>query len=208
MDKSMITFVVKKSDEVAVSNVNKEIIRKGIHSVIAIVPFLATINKPFTIILLLTGIITYLFSEYLRISNRNTSLIARFTNLVSRDKDKTYPVMGPFTLGIGALLSLILFPLEIASIAIFILAFGDGIASIAGNKFSSIEIPYTQGKTFAGSFACFIVIYLIAFRVTFSMPKAFLIAVIGTFLEALPIHEFDNIVLPVGVGFIVYFIGL
>lgn len=208
MEKPLITFVEKKSDSFVLSNVNKEIIRKGIHSLIAIVPFLAVVNKSFTIVLMVSGIIVYLFSEYFRITSRNNSLIAKITILVSREPDISNPVLGPFTLGTGALLSVILFPLPIASIAIYVLAFGDGIASIAGNKFSSIEIPHTNGKTFAGSFACFITVYLIAFRMTFSMPKAFLIAVVGTFLEALPINEFDNIVLPIGVGFLVYFIGL
>jgi len=161
-----------------------------------------------TFAILFSGMIIYLFSEYLRMNNRNNTLIARITSLVSRKRDSDYPVWGPITLIIGTLLSLVLFPLPVASISIWILAFGDGIASIAGNKFSSFVLPHTQGKTFAGSFACFIIIYLITFRITMSMPKAFLLSGIGTFLEALPIDDLDNIVLPVGVGFLAYYLGV
>lgn len=206
MDKPLINVVDKKTDEIVYDGVNKEIIRKGIHSLVALVPFLASLNQSITLLFLITGICIYLISEFLRLTDRNDSFIARLTLTASRSKDHEKPVLGPLTLGIGTILALFIFPLPIASIAIYALAFGDGIASIAGKKFSSIEIPYTRGKTFAGSFACFIVIYLCTFRLTLSVPIAFLIASVGTFIEALPIRELDNIALPLGVGLIAYYL--
>jgi dolichol kinase len=200
----MITVVEKKNTAIAINRIYKELFRKAVHSLIAFVPLLAAINLSITFIALLGGICVYIISELIRINGQKNFLIARITRLAARQPNSKKIITGPITLACGALFSLLLFPPEAARIAILALAFGDGIASIAGQQFASIEIPYTRGKTLAGSFACFIVIYLLAFRATLSMPAAFIIASGGTLVEALPIKEFDNIALPLTVGGLAY----
>ena len=105
-------------------------------------------------------------------------------------------------IGLGALLALMLYPERAAFIAIYALAFGDGISSIAGKLFGRREIPFTGGKTFAGSLACFMTVFLAACILYGNVPVAFCIALTATVLEALPAKDFDNVLIPVGTGFV------
>lgn len=208
MDKPMTSIVDSKTNEIALTCISREIIRKSLHSLIAVVPILAILNKSLTFSLLVAGICIYTISEFFRLIGKNDSILARIILLASRSPENNRPVLGPLTLALGAILAISIFPLKIASIAILALAFGDGIASIAGMKFSSFTIPFTKGKTFAGSFTCFIVIYLLSFTITMSVPQAFLLASVGTLIEVLPLGDFDNIAIPVGVGLAAWCIGV
>jgi dolichol kinase len=111
-------------------------------------------------------------------------------------------VLGPITLGIGAMLSLLLYPLPAASIAIYALAFGDGFASLVGTTVRGPRLPFLRGKTLAGSLACFTVVFIVTLRITARPVGAALIAGSATLLEAIPTGNFDNVILPFGVGMI------
>jgi dolichol kinase len=102
---------------------------------------------------------------------------------------------------VGALLALLLYPSTAAALAIYALAFGDGLASLAGKLLRTPRIPLTCGKTVAGSSACFVVVLLSSLRLTGSPVKALILAAVATALEMIPLRDFDNLILPVGVGF-------
>jgi len=109
-----------------------EIVRKALHLLIAFVPLLAGIDVRATMTLLAAGTLFYVFAERLRIEGQPVLLISDLTIIASRERDKGRFVLGPVTLGVGAMLSLLLYPSTAAAIAIYALAFGDGFASLAG----------------------------------------------------------------------------
>jgi phytol kinase len=179
-----------------------ELVRKSLHFLIALVPLLASVNLPATLGLLAAGTLFYAFSERSRLRGVPIPLVSELTLIASREKDKTAFELGPVTLGLGAMLSLLLYPLPAASIAIYALAFGDGIASLAGTIVRGPRIPFFGGKTISGSFACFSAVFVATLGVTQRPVESFILAVAGALLEAIPAGNFDNIILPVGVGFL------
>ncbi|MBN1685431.1 MAG: phosphatidate cytidylyltransferase [Spirochaetales bacterium] len=185
-----------------VNELRVELFRKAIHMLVAIVPFLAAMNVTATMALLSLGAVLYTTSEYLRSTGHDVFLISRVTVLASRTRDRGRFVLGPVTLGIGAMLALMLYPEPAATIAIFALAFGDSISSLVGKLYGRVRIPLTGGKTYAGSLACFVVVLFIAYRVTDNILLAIPIAFVATALEAFPTKDLDNILMPVGTGFI------
>ena len=182
--------------------IQTELFRKSIHLFIAGVPFLASIDVGATLVLLATGVLVYTYAESLRIHGTPAYIISRLTQMASRPRDKGHFVLGPVTLGIGAMLALLLYPELAATIAIFALAFGDGLSSLVGKLFGRTTIPLTGGKTLAGSSGCFAAVVLASYAVTGSTVQAFVIAIAATLFEMLPTQDLDNIVLPVGVGFL------
>ena len=186
----------------AASELRGEVIRKSLHLLIALVPVLASLNMPVTVTLLAGGTLFYVFAEKLRMTGRPVFIVSDLTVLASREQDCGHFVAGPVTLGVGAMLALLLYPSTAAAIAVYALAFGDGLASLAGKLFHTPRIPGTGGKTIAGSAACFLAVVLSCLRLTGSPLKALIIAVGATLLEMVPVRDFDNLVLPVGTGFL------
>ena len=187
---------------ITVDNLRAEIIRKALHLLIALVPMLASFNLQGTVALLAGGTLFYVFAEKLRIVGRPVFIISDLTVLASREHDRGRFVLGPVTLGLGAMLALLLYPSTAAAIAVYALAFGDGLASLAGKLFHTSRIPGTRGKTIAGSLACFAAVLLSCLRLTGSPSKALLLALAATALEMVPVRDFDNLILPVGTGFL------
>ena len=177
-----------------------EIVRKSLHFLIALVPLLASVNLPATLGLLAAGTLFYAFAESSRLRGVPIPLVSELTLLASREKDRRGFVLGPVTLGLGAMLALILYPLPAASLAIYALAFGDGIASLAGTMLRGPRIPFVSGKTLSGSLACFAAVFAVTLGVTQRPLDALVIGAASALLEAIPAGNFDNIVLPVGVG--------
>jgi dolichol kinase len=178
-----------------------ELIRKALHLLIALVPLLASYDLEATVALLAGGTLFYVLAEKLRIAGRTVFIISDLTIIASRERDRGRFVLGPVTLGVGALLALLLYPSTAAALAIYALAFGDGLASLAGKLLKTPQIPLTRGKTVAGSLACFVVVLLSSLRLTGSPLTALALAGIATALELIPLRDFDNLILPVGVGF-------
>ncbi|GAB6089404.1 diacylglycerol/polyprenol kinase family protein [Spirochaeta dissipatitropha] len=182
-------------------DLQRELVRKSIHVLIAFVPSIASIiGVGFAIALLSAGIVVYTTAEYLRTQGRRVFLISRLTQMASRERDFGHFVLGPVSLGLGAMLALLFYPYPAAAVAIYALAFGDGISSIIGKLFGRIRIPGTGGKTIAGSASCFAAVFVAAYPIVQNPAHALVLAATGTFLEVLPSKDFDNILLPVGVG--------
>jgi phytol kinase len=185
-----------------VDRIQGEFVRKSLHLLIAFVPVLASMSLPATLALLAAGTIFYAFAETSRLRGQPVPVVSDITLIASRARDLNGFVMGPITLGIGAMLSLILYPSPAAAIAIYALAFGDGFASLVGTVARGPRIPYLRGKTFSGSLACFTAVFIITLRVTSRPLDSLVIAAAATLLEAVPTGNFDNIILPFGVGMI------
>jgi phytol kinase len=154
------------------------------------------------IVLLMSGLLIYLMAENTRLAGQRVPFITALTEIASRKRDEGHLVMGPVTLALGAMFSLFLFPLPVATMAILALAFADGFSSVMGKIFGRVIIPFTGGKTLIGSLTAFTAIFIIVYLSGAPIPVVLAVAASGMVLEALPLEDLDNVVLPVGLGFV------
>ncbi|MEI8094114.1 MAG: diacylglycerol/polyprenol kinase family protein [Spirochaetales bacterium] len=191
-----ITFA-SRSDEI-----RTEVLRKSIHLMIGMTPLLANLNLLATMGLLSAGIVVYSWAESLRLQGKSLGFVTSVTRLASRKRDHNKAVMGPITLGLGALLCLMLYPEPAATVGIYALAFGDGLSSLVGKLFGRIKLPFTGGKTLEGSLTAFLAIFVAAYLAKPDVRIALTVAVCGTALEALPLEDLDNLVIPLGTALV------
>lgn len=179
----------------------RELLRKGIHLLIALVPVLAQLaGRGVTLGLLASGTIVYTIAEGLRIQGRSVFLISRITEQAARSRDNGHFVLGPVTLGLGAMVALLLYPDPAATIAIYALAFGDSAASLLGKFAGTKRIRGTQGKTIEGGFGCFVAVLVVANHFGLSPASALAVATVAAFTELLPLRDLDNLALPLTAG--------
>ncbi|HOJ63474.1 MAG TPA: phosphatidate cytidylyltransferase [Spirochaetota bacterium] len=181
----------------------KEFFRKSIHMMSAFVPLLYFYFPALVLTGLLFITLVYFISEVLRSKNINLPIISKITVLASRTRDEGGFVLGPITLSIGIFLAFTMFDYRIATIAIFALSFGDGVASLFGKIIGGVKIPLTFGKTVSGSMGAFLVLFIVYLVCGINILQAFLIAFFATIVEAIPTADFDNLILPVFVGIFV-----
>jgi len=179
-----------------------EVVRKGLHLLIALVPAFASISVPFTLALLAAGTMFYALAEASRRRGHPVIMVSRLTLIASRVADRDRYVLGPVTLGLGAMLALLLYPEPAASIGIYALAFGDGFASLVGRLVRSPRLPLTRGKSVTGSLACFAAVFVSSTPLVRTPAQAALVALAATILEAVPSGDFDNLLVPVGTGLV------
>jgi dolichol kinase len=196
-------FAARAVSALPVAEVKTEIIRKSIHFLIALSPLMAAVNRPLTLFILAAGTLGYTYMESLRLEGVEVPLVSSLTGMASRTRDMGRFVMGPVTLGLGAMLALLLYPAPAASIAIYALAFGDGFASLIGKCFGRTRPAFLFGKSIEGSTACFAAVFIAAWRVIPDYRIALAAALTAAAVEALPLEDYDNLALPVTVGFVV-----
>jgi len=193
------------SNNTSVNELKSEIIRKMLHFLIALTPIIAAFNKTATVVILIIGTLGYTLMEYLRLSGVKVPIISSITSMASRPRDIGHFVMGPVTLGLGALLALLLYPSNAAAIAIYALAFGDGAASLVGKLFGKWRPAFLYGKSVEGSIACFSGVLISAYAVSGNMQIAFVAAFTAMVVEAMPLEDYDNLAIPITVGLAVQF---
>jgi len=181
-----------------------ELVRKCIHILIALVPGLAAMNLSHTALLLMGGILFYTWAEGMRFVGFSTPFISSVTKAVLRKREQDCFALGPVTLGLGALLVLLLFPPKAAAIAIYVLAFGDSAATLVGKFFGRIRPAFLAGKSIEGSLTCFAASTLCGFLVCGDLKIALAAGIVSMVVEALPLGDFDNLLLPVATGLIVW----
>ena len=191
-----------------VNELKSEIIRKALHFLIALAPIMAAYNKTATVAILMVGTLGYTLMEYLRLSGVKVPIISSITSMASRPRDIGRFVMGPVTLGLGALLALLLYPSNAAAIAIYALAFGDGLARLVGKFFGKRRPAFLCGKSIEGSIACFAGVLASAYAVSGSIHIAFAAAFTAMVVEALPLEDYDNLAIPITVGLVVQFVSV
>ena len=193
--------------ETNIAEVKTEAVRKSLHFLIALSPSLARLNYPFAVLALSFGILGYTVMELLRLSGVKIPLVSTLTCMASRPRDMHGFVLGPVTLGFGALCALLMFPLPAASIAIYALAFGDGLASLIGKLHGRLRPAFLYGKSVEGSAVCFAATFASACLVSRSPAVSLAAAFAATAAEALPLEDYDNIAIPLVVGLIVQSLG-
>ncbi|MDR2144783.1 MAG: phosphatidate cytidylyltransferase [Treponema sp.] len=178
-----------------------ELVRKGIHALIGFAPFLALWSYAGTLILIAAGILAYVCFETLRYNGIQVPVVSFLTDFASRRRDRGRFVHGPVTLGAGALLSLIVFPPVAAAVAVYTLAVGDSVSSLAGKFFGRWRPAFLCGKSVEGSLACFAAVFLCSWPASGSAAAALAVAAAATVAEALPLKDWDNIFIPLVTGF-------
>lgn len=184
----------------------KELFRKTIHICSSFVPLFLKLAYWPVIILLFLVVTGYSVCEMLRMKGYSIPLVSKITEVAARKRDENKFVLGPVTLVIGILLAALILPLESARVGIFALAFGDGLASLTGKMIGKITIPGAKGKTVAGSLACFLAVYISTFCCCKNCFISLIVAVCAMFIEVLPLSDFDNVLIPVSIGTIFYFL--
>lgn len=197
MERSLVTMKAPRGAAKIGEELRIELLRKGIHLLIAFVPGIARFDLRLALGLLGFGTLAYAACESLRMSGLSVPLVSRVTALAARRRDAGKFVLGPVTLGLGAMLALLLYPDPAASMAIYALAFGDGLSSLVGKTFGQVRLPFTKGKSLEGSLTCLTAVFVSAFALTGRLGPSLALAAFATVVEAAPLKDFDNIVLPV-----------
>ena len=183
-----------------VGELKAELTRKGIHIFIAMVPSLASLSLSNTALLLMVGTLFYTTAESLRFLGIPLPMISPVTEAVLRKRELGHFAMAPVTLGIGALLALLIFPAPVAAAAIYALAFGDSASSLVGKFLGRIRPAFLKGKSLEGSLTCITVSFLAGFFVFQEWKTALAVGIVSLVVDALPLREFDNLFLPLAVG--------
>lgn len=182
------------------NDLRKELFRKSIHMCTAFVPLLLHYLYLPTLCLLFAAGIFYVIAETLRRKGQYIPLVSDITAAAARKRDENKFVLGPVTLVAGILGAALFWTESAAAVGIFALAFGDGLASLAGKTFGRIKIPFTFGKTAAGSLTCFAAIFCATFCVCQNCAISLIIALLGMAIEVLPLKDLDNLIIPILLG--------
>ena len=177
-----------------------ELVRKGIHVFIAVVPSLASVSLSNTALLLMGGVLFYTLAESMRFLGFSLPMISPVTEAVLRKREQGHFALAPVTLGMGALLALLLFPAPVAAAAIYALAFGDSASSLVGKFLGRIRPAFLRGKSLEGSLTCITVSFLAGFFVFWEWKTALAVGIVSLVIDALPLREFDNLFLPLAAG--------
>jgi len=178
-----------------------EVIRKSIHMLIALVPSISVvIGRSGAALLLMGGVLFYACAEGLRFLGFSLPLVSGVTKAVSRKREQGRFALAPVTLGLGALIAISVFPQAEAAAAIYALAFGDSASTLAGKFLGSLRPAFLSGKSLEGSFTCFTVSAFAAFLVFSDLKTALAVGFASLLVDALPLREFDNILLPIAAG--------
>lgn len=188
------------------NSLKKEFFRKTIHLCSSLVPlFLRFAFWPIIILLILAAVL-YSICEYQRLQGKTIPIISKITEIAARKRDENKFVLGPVTLVLGILFAALLLPLKSATVGIYALAFGDGLASLVGKIFGKTKIPFTQGKTIAGSSACFMAVFVSTLCVSKNLVISLIIAFSAMVIEVLPLKDYDNLIIPIAIGSIYRFL--
>jgi cytidylyltransferase family len=198
----------KISQNATVNDLVKELVRKSIHISAALTVLLARFWYGLTLGLVAGGVVVYSICEVLRLQGVQVPLVSRVTQIASRQADEGKFVLGPVTLGIGILLSLMLFKTPASTVAIFALTFGDGLASLVGKIHGNRHFKLVTKKTFAGSAACFVAVFVSSYFTLHNFLSALILALLATVVEVLPLKNLDNIAIPLAVGFCASLLGV
>jgi phytol kinase len=128
---------------------------------------------------------------------------------MSRTGDRREILRGPLFYGIIFVVMTLVYWKDspIGMIALMLMCGGDGLADIMGRGIKSLKLPWSKGKSVAGSLGMLVggwvlaafILWIFVLKGVFPGPFSnyllpiTLIAVVGTLVESLPIKDVDNI---------------
>ncbi len=131
---------------------------------------------------------------------------------MSRTGERREILRGPLYYGLAFVVLTLIFWKEspLGIIALMLLCGGDGLADVIGKRVPSRCLPWSPGKSLAGSLAMFLggwglsaaVLGVYTAAGLFGghlgpfLPGLFLIALLATLVESLPVRDLDNLTVP------------
>lgn len=180
-------------------DLKNEIWRKSVHiSGIFFLPILFW-NREFFVTLLILFLIGYLIVEWQWKKGKKIPFLTTLTHKSKRDHESGRLAKGPILLVIAGIATPYLFGVEPAAIGLAQAFVADTASSLVGVKFGTKKLPYSKRKSWAGSLAFFLTAFLVSLLFV-SPAQALLLALVGTFVESLPIPDADNLAVPVVVS--------
>ena len=141
---------------------------------------------------------------------------------MSRSGDRREILRGPLYYGIIFVLLTIIYwkSSPIGIIGLMLMCGGDGLADIFGRKWGSQKLPWSKGKSWAGTAGMFLggwvlsafVLWIFTLAGVFSVSilsyliPITIIALVGTLVESLPLKDIDNITVTVSAAIVGYFL--
>jgi len=176
-------------------------VREAIHTSSFFVSFvcLYLLNRYVVALLILLLAAAYMVSEVKRMLGTNVPLFTDVTLLAARRSEFQEFVASPLFFALGIMLSLVVFPEPLGYVSVTVLTLGDGFASIFGQRFGNIQIPYNKVKYLEGTVSGFF--FAFVGSLLFVHPLNALIAsAVSMFVESLPLPLNDNLAIPLAVG--------
>jgi dolichol kinase len=152
-------------------------------------------------ILLILTTLAYFGSEVVRYLGRDVPFISWFTQANTLEIEATEYVDAPIYFALGIAISLLIFPIHIASASIAVLALGDPSASIIGKMLGKHSLPLANDKTVEGLIA-FIIASFLGCLLFLNPLESIICSVAGSVAEALPTPLNDNLIIPLFAGLI------
>jgi dolichol kinase len=184
-----------------------EIKRKAVHLATLVVPLGYALTSEETVLLFLVPFfICFLSVDLLRHFHSGLASLFRkyFFGRVLREEEGS-SFMGSTYFLFSTLLTLLLFPKQIAIASLLILILADTAAALVGRGIGRISI---LGKTLEGSLAFFVTSLLIVLILPdLDLVSGSLAALAATVIEILPIKLNDNLTIPLVAGATMSFLG-
>jgi dolichol kinase len=181
---------------------NGELLRKAIHISGFAVPLtclhLSNIRLVYTTLFLVA--MTYATSEIARTKGTNFPIFSTITRKAAGSDHKINQfITSPISFVTGMLLTLLIFPVNMAYASIAVLTLGDGFACVFGKSFGKTSLFFNREKKLEGTICGFTCAFLGA--VLFVSPlKALVAAAAGMLAECLPSTIDDNFIVPLAAG--------
>jgi dolichol kinase/phosphoserine phosphatase len=182
----------------------REFFRKGIHFLGCFFPFLALSHELIAIHILTAVIVIYIISELFRNLGISFILFSYVTKKAQRHRETKGIIVAPILLGLGIMLTILLFDFNIYLPAILIVSVADCLSALIGMRFGKIHLFHLKNRTLIGSLTFFLSSFIILF---FTIPFRFVLpaALLGIVLELIPVYHIDNLLIPLGTGMFLYF---
>jgi len=147
-----------------------------------------------------SGNIVYAASEIARTKGTNFPVFSTITRKAAASNPGiNHFVTAPISFATGILLTLLIFPTNIAYASIAVLTLGDGFACISGKIFGKTPLFFNRKKRLEGTICGFTCAFLGA-TLFVSPLKALVAAAAGMLAECLSTPIDDNLVTPLAAG--------
>lgn len=198
----ILSLIRRESKPARRAPTRNEIAREAIHASGFFVPIIAVLLGLFPTALLISAItLLYAISEVKRMERANLPVISYITRAAATQPELYEFATAPLFFVLGILITLLLFPSPVSSVAIAAFSLGDSTASLFGGAFGKRTLPFNKGKTLEGSVSCFFFAFCAA--IFFTTPTLALLAAIATAtIESLPWPLNDNLVTPLLTGLV------
>jgi HAD superfamily phosphoserine phosphatase-like hydrolase len=192
----ILSLIKRESKPTRRAPTRNEIVREAIHASGFSIPIITVLLGLFPTALLISAItLLYTLSEARRMERASLPVVSSVTRAAATQTELYEFATAPMFFALGILLTLLLFPLPVSSVAIAAFTLGDSMASIFGGILGKRALPFNKGKTIEGSVSCFFFAFCAA--LFFTTPAfAFLAAVATAIIESLPWPLNDNLVTP------------